>query len=538
MAGRARSRRRLVSQLARVNASNDKSGLLDVIEQIREPLFDKQLDLIDDGARYKAVLCSRRAGKTHCLARYLFLVAIQTPGVKVIYITITKSMAKNLLWGELKRINKEYDIRGKEHGTECHITLANGSVIMLGGADNKTDIDKYRGDHFKLVVLDEGKSFYPGLLEELVTAVLAYTLLDDLGTLVVSGTPGTERAGFFWSITDEEATFIGKDVTGLPRARSRPFEERDDARWRDVAWDYSLHRWHTADNSAKKHIWKTMLAEHKASGIPDNDPTWVREGLGRWVDDPTARVYRYVRERNSWRPDVTPENPFGLPEEHDWRFVAGIDLGFDDDFDIEVAAYSPTFPEAFHVYGFASPGLTIKGMMDEYAKAEAMFGRFDMVVGDTAGLGKMIFQSIEEMYGLSVEPARKSDKRDYIELLNSDFMAKRVWILAGSTLEKQYETLVWDKQGHRKIEDRSCPNHATDAFLYLVRAAQHHFYRTKEPAIKPGTEAYAEWFNRDQARQAEEMEGAPTHIIKRLRGLRRYEHRLSPFLKKDEDPWN
>ena len=39
----------------------------------------------------------------------------------------------------------------------------------------------------------------------------------------------------------------------------------------------------------------------------------------------------------------------GLPEGHDWRFICGMDLGFEDDFAIVVAAYGL-------MRGLGSPG--------------------------------------------------------------------------------------------------------------------------------------------------------------------------------------
>ena len=488
--------------LARSNELYETDHLVKAAKGLRAELFDRQLDVIDDGCLRKAVLCPRRAGKTRCLVGYLLDVALSSPGARCVYITITRGMAKRLIWEDLKFLDTQHELRGFFHNTELYYRLSNGSEIVLGGADTQADVDKYRGQKFDLIVIDETKSFHPDLLDELIEQVLEPTLHDKQGTLVLAGTPGAILAGTFYNITGPDSTRIWEQQ-GTRRSRSRPWGH--DQEWSGIAWEYSLHRWSTRDNKAAPQIWERVLANHIAKGQSDDDPVWRREYLGEWVSDTSGRVYYgYKQDVNGWTPD--PSTPFGLSKEHEWNFVCGMDLGYDDDFSIQVAAYSKTCSSFFHVYGFNAPKLLINEMAAEYKRVERMFGRFEIVVGDHAGLGKAIFRSISELYGIVVDPIAKSDKRDHIELLNSDFLSKRAFVLKGSNLERQLLTVQWEDASTKRREDKAYPNHDTDAFLYLCRAAQHHFWTPEEKLPEQGTKDWEAWFDAQQVKQFEESE--------------------------------
>jgi hypothetical protein len=143
--------------------------------------------------------------------------------------------------------------------------------------------------------------------------------------------------------------------------------------------------------------------------------------------------------------------------------------------------------------------MTIDQIALELKKTEEMFGDFEAIVGDRAGLSKTIFASLEEgvrlpdgeKYCISIEPIAKDEKRDYIELLNSDLLSGRCHVLKGSRLETQMRMLQWD--AGKRHEDKSFPNHATDAFLYLCRFARHYFATLPDLVPKRGT---AEWEKR------------------------------------------
>lgn len=457
---------------------------------LRSRLFQQQLDFLNDPSRKKTLLCPRRAGKTYALTTLLVTTCLTRPRANCVYITMTRGTAQSLIWEELKHLDTELELGINFHNTNLVATFPRGGSIKLTGAETAHDVDKLRGKPYDVVVLDESKSFPPDIIDELVKQVIEPALHDRAGTLIMAGTPGAILAGVFY-----EATREGSAIT-------RPWRSREG--WeRPFTW--SGHSWNTSDNQAMPHIWQGFLADKEANRWHDDDPIWRREYLGQWVADDSGFVFRYNDERNSWLPELSEGNPFGLPDGHEWRFVLGVDLGFNDDTDIEVAAYSETCDTMYHVYSFAQPGLVVSEIARELRKAEQIFGQFDAMIGDRGGLGRTIIESLNAEYGFDIQPAEKQEKRDHIELCNSDLMAGRIKVLRGSHLERQMKYAQWDERG--KDIDKGFPDHAIDAFVYLWRHCFHHYTRQVVEAPKRGTEAYYAWAEaQEEARLAEQYE--------------------------------
>lgn len=474
------------------------------IADIRSILFDAQLAFIDDPDRFKSVLCNRRAGKTTAFAAFILTMCLSRRDSLVAYVTMTRGVAKKNVWWILRKLCDAYELNVKWNNTDLSGLLPNGSRFFLCGADNIGEVDKLRGAPLDAVIIDEAKSFPVFLFEELVDEVLIPTLADRMGHLVLGGTPGRILKGPFYLATCGKSQVVVTDeVDGRRHAACRPYDERAAEKWQGVAYEWSFHRWASKDNAAMPHIWGEQLQTKIRKGWTDEDPVWRREYLGEWVADDNGMVYRYDEDRNGWTPDKLSSNLAGLPEDHEWRYVMGVDLGYNDDFALEVGAYSETHPHFFHVYGFNAPGMNIQQIAGKIREVEAKFGGFDMMVGDAAGLGKTIFAELAEVHGLAIEAAKKRDKRDHIEILNSNLLSGMVKILKDSNLAFQMTYLQWDAD--RKNEDPNFPNHDTDAFLYLIRHSLHHMARPR--VVGPERDSPEWWTARDKA-ELEELEAA------------------------------
>ena len=73
----------------------------ELLFDIRNVLFESQLDFALDPSRKKVACCSRRAGKSHTLAACLIDSAIRHPGRLNLYITLSKTSARNIIWSDL-----------------------------------------------------------------------------------------------------------------------------------------------------------------------------------------------------------------------------------------------------------------------------------------------------------------------------------------------------------------------------------------------------------------------------------------------------
>jgi hypothetical protein len=489
----------LAAQMKQKREAAVGESLASKLKRMLDWLTPPQRAFIDDPDQFKIAKTPRRTGKTTALAVYLYKVAIENDDVTSLYITMTRGMAKRNMWGPLKRIAEKFDLPVKWN--EVDLTCKIGpSVVMLGGAETTADIDKYRGLYPppKLIAIDEVKSFPAELLLELMEEVLTPALAETMGTLALTGTPGAVLAGKFYEASGPKASHVQVLEDGTRYAKSIRFADRDKPEYADIAYEWSLHEWAIVDNVAQPQIWENVLKLKKRYGWPDDHPTWLREYLGQWIADEGALVYKYVEERNGWTPDRESKGAHGLPEGHDWKFVLGMDLGYDDDHTFEVAAYSETHPDLFHIYDYAEPQMIVPDIAAKIRELEADFGEFDSIVGDRGGLGKAILATLEEQYGIHVEPADKMEKRDHIELLNGDLISKRVHILKGSGLANEMKVLVWDETG--KKEDKRSPNHRCDGFLYLWRHVYHHYSKARVRDVEAGT---VEWYAKLEAQSFE-----------------------------------
>ncbi len=477
--------RNLTNRLQAQAEALDSNAYSDIVADLYARANNVQRTFLDDKNRRIAIRGSRRVGKTFAIALKLFLNALTKAGSKNYYLALTKPQCRDNVWPYLKQFAKEHEITCKFHETYLSCKLPNGSMIRLHGAETRDEIEKLRGgaNGIDLVIIDECKSFTPKVLNELIDDVLSPALADNLGTIVLIGTPG--------NVLDEKNEFY-------KATRNEPEK-------RDKSW--STHIWHVRENTAKPWIWQDMLARKEARNIPDDDPTWLREGMGIWASSDSLMVYR-LGDENLW--DADNEGPHGLPKGYEWHYLLGCDIGFRDDTAFTVLAYSDHHPNLFHIGGYKEPGLTYDGIKRNVAKLVEKYGEFDGMVIDAGGLGKTIQESLVED-GFPFEPAQKTDKLDYITLFNNEMSSGRLFIRRGSALETEMRLLQFKKTDAGKlVEDPGCENHACDSALYIHRWAHHNLWEPKAVQIQPHSdEWYAEIEERAIAAAEAEASGRP-----------------------------
>jgi hypothetical protein len=482
------------------------SGLLSAADAIRLGLFEQQRAVIEDPSERKAVLCPRRSGKSWVAMSYAFDVACRTANARVVICLLVLKQAKGVYWAAMRQFAARFGVEATPNLHDMTFTLRNGSTIMLIGAEAASEIEKLRGQAFDLVVIDECKSFNPAILAELVKDVVEPTLDDRSGTLMMIGTPGNVLSGpFYWATAPYFEVEFVDDETGTKSKRpySRTFAAPEQY-WADHPLDdlfWSKHTWTRRDNVFLPKLWAQALRKKRANGWADDHPTWRREYLGEWVPAPGSYVYRYGEVTTSpggiakvcWSPSGVGKH--GLPAGHDWRFIMGMDLGFEDDFAIVVAAYSMTDGSLYHVYDWKKNHQDFFEVAKQIADVVLQFGPFDAMVADTGGSGgKTIIETLNKHYGFHIEAAEKREKYDYIEIMNGEFLSGRVKIIGGSQLDLELRTLQWlieedeDKRllahTNKLRENPSQPNHLCDAWLYTWRYS-HHFWAKDRPDAAP-----------------------------------------------------
>jgi PBSX family phage terminase large subunit len=410
--------------------------------------FKQQSDFIEDGARLKAALCTRRAGKSYGMGEYACKTCVETPNVSVVIIGLTRDSIKKIYIKDvLSVINRNYKLGATFNKTELSMNFPNGSVLYLVGADSdEAEMLKLLGQKFKLVIIDESSMYTNIDLRELVYGILKPAVADYRGTIAMIGTPSNYTNSLFFDIT-----------TG-----------------KEAGW--STHKWTAYDNPHMKEQWEeeiSFLATNQP-GI-ETTPRFKQHYLGEWCVDLSALVYKYNPVKNS-----APT----LPLDHIYHHVLGVDLGYEDATAFVLGAYS-----------FYDPNLYIRLVIKERKMlltdvAETinnLLNRYNIGQVVIDGAAKQAVEEIKARYQLPIICTEKSHKRDFIEQMNTDLQVGKIKLLPGcDALIDEWSNLVWDDNQRKKnnwVEHAKCENHAADAALYMWRWSYNYTATTKPAAL-------------------------------------------------------
>lgn len=432
---------------------------------INSYLFDKQLNFVKDPARFKVATCSRRAGKTISCAADLIDTCQSYKGITCLYLTLNRLSAKRIIWRQILEIIREYKIPVKINESELTIEFQNTkSILYISGAKDGSEIEKFRGLALKKVYIDESQAFR-SYIKELIEDVLAPALYDYNGHLILIGTPGPVLAGPFYEAFH--------DVGGMR--------------------GYSKHHWSILDNphiklKSGKEPAAILAEELKRRGLDTSDPTYLRESLGLWVEDTNALVYKFQSDRGFYDK---------LPDNHAWEYIVAADVGFEDADAIAVLAFSQSLPTVYLVEEYIRAKSSIETFAAELVRLRDKYNPIAMV-GDYGGLGKKIFESVNERYHLVVKPAEKARKFEYISLINDDLRTQRLLVPKGCAVAEDWMKIQWhpnQQPGKPKIDD-AFHSDIADAVLYGWREAKHYTY--VPPEVKPtaGTKEYFDMVER------------------------------------------
>lgn len=515
--------------------------LLAAGEQRARDIFNSlahvQQQMILDDNPWVSALCPRRVGKSFMASSAALITGEANPGSMVLIISLTLKALKRNFWhgsrSGIPFLDRKHSLGLEFNSTELRWQHQNGSVGYLLGAEDRQAIEYIRGMEADLYIIDECKSFPPAILDELITDVLAPQRISRKGRIMMIGTPGSIFAGPFWQATCTDAVNEEEGHKDEGKPWLVPYG-KDDPWGRPRKFLWSFHHWSLRDNEHMPHQWQEALDLKELKGWSDDHPTWQREYLGRWIPAAEGLVYNYMDQKRkaehsvTWRPNRTDTNPTGLPEEGaPWHLVMGLDVGFHDPTAITVAAWSETLGELRHVYDEKHPHLLIDQVVDLVQNTIERFGRPEVIAVDTGGsMAKSFAETLIQRYGLPVVPAKKQEKNDYIEMMNSDFTLGRIRIIPGTDLEDQLCSVQWDlakgakgELAHKNklFEDKACPNDVTDSFLYLWRECYHHFAKAKpKEAAIPGT--YEWWVEREAAQLAQARQAHTLDMDARRRG--------------------
>jgi len=461
-----------------------------------------QARFLRDRSKRKVVFTTRRSGKTYGAADYLLDGAAQQPNAASLYISISRDSAKRNFWIPcLKPAARAAGLtivpagprplaygEARANETDLSLTLWNGHIIYILGMDASEDERrKLLGGKYFRVVVDEAQDFIHADLTKMVDANIGYaladyTLIEGGGELVLCGTPSDMQFGLFFELTrdvdsQEACTFTVKGWSG--------------------------HRWTTYDNPHMRAQWEAELARMLAANpLVEETPTFQQHYRGRWVIDPTNLVYRYIPDRADWD-GVLPRNVSG----DGWHLVKGVDLGWGATA-FTWLTYHDNLRPLFILESWRAAEMDVTATAKEIQRyerlCEEMGGELETTQID--GANKQAVEEMRARHGVSVTAAEKTDKFDFIRLLNDDLIQGYIKVNVAlksftpsdgvprpspcSDLVGEWKKLVKDvrKLAIGKMEEqRGLSNHNCDSTLYGWRYCYSYLSTPTKERAQPGS---------------------------------------------------
>lgn len=420
--------------------------------------FKQQRDFILDPATRKFAIVSRRSGKSYGEGIDLIYTALSFNRVKLLYFCKTQETARNVMWLHIMLpILEMHQIRYKYNKTRQEITFENQSVIKLTGADaTEHQIEKVLGGKYKKIVFDECQIIQNDL-QRWIEHRLGPAMIDQNGTICMLGTSGDYMGDHYWYNT----TKLENPTPG-----------------------WSGHRWTWADNPHMAHaVQKELDKLTKLDKDFINSIGYKQEWLCEWVVETSARVYKYDQTKNALKDEEIIKSIKNKDPE--WKFVIGLDFGFNDATALVVGAYSKFRPECYIVDSIKKTDLlthqTAELLMEWREKYKPV-----LMVGDAQNL--TLVEDLRTTYRIPIVAAKKLGKEMHIASMNSDFRRGMIRVIEQNNraLIKEWDELVWNEKQRMKgfyTEDSSKDNHAADACLYLHHGSFH--YRSIERPVDP-----------------------------------------------------
>ena len=410
----------------------------DPVTLLKESLFLNQQNFIFSADELSLACCTRRAGKSHACAIGLLVQALASPHSECLYIGLTRLTAKNIMVPNIERLLKNYEIEYEFFKSELRFVFKNSSQIVLTGVgDSVKGIQKLLGVAYNLVVIDEAQSFPPHI-KELVYEVLMITIAERKGRIRMIGTPGMIASGFFYDV------FLGKEIQ---------------SRW-------TTHHWSWTENSAVNGLIEEQIKRMVESNpLIQDTPAFKRNYLGEWVADDGSLVYKFNAHKNL----MAIEQVYAISLCN--QFILGVDLGFIDATGFCVVGWGPHDERVYVIESYKCSGLIpseiIKVIQSYHEKYE---NKIIKTVVDEGGLGKSIAEEWRRRYLVAISPAKKTEKRLFIEHVNGLFIQGLVQIVEESNTQliEELKNLVWLNE-EKQHEHPACDNHLCDSLLYSIR---------------------------------------------------------------------
>ena len=409
-------------------------------------LIKWQLDVATDPHRFKIICAGRRAGKS-VLSRLIVLKwATEEPGLYWI-VSPTYKMSKTIHWQELqKEVPRAWVVKKNE--VELSLTLANGSVIELKGAENP---DALRGVKLRGLVIDEIASIrnWDWLWQE----VLRPTLTDYSSPAMFISTPkGFNHFKDLFDLGQKEGLYKSWRFTTYDNPNI--LKEEIDAAKKELTEDTFAQEYLADFRKYTGLVYKDFQRETNVIEVGHNDSWTIYRAVDFGSTNPTACLWVAVDGDENW---------FVLDEHYD--------TGQTIDYHAGIINANKLSPSVVATYGdpsgaqwiseFAQRGVYITPANKETGQSQEGWVRFGI-------------EKIAER--LKVTPGHIVEQIPQKEAIGQP----RLFISATcSNLIREFETYRWKERSVTQAQDLNMPDapekandHALDALRYFACSYQ------------------------------------------------------------------
>lgn len=457
-------------------------------EVLFDPKFPQQLAFCKDPNKLKALFSTRRAAKSYTAGLYMVYEALQNPGCNILFIGLTRTSAKDIIWKDILRIiDKKHKLNCKFNIVELTMTFPNNSVIKITGIDSHEDeMNKLLGRKYRLVCIDEA-SMYTINLNNLVYGVLKPAMVDpnssdQRGTICLMGTSSNFTRGLFYDVT-----------TG-----------------KEQGW--AVHTWTAHDNPYICKQWQEELDDIRTNRpLYMETPQFRQWYLNEWVVDEDKLVYKFNENKNLYTDTPKALNPDG------WTYILGVDTGWEDDNAFVLVGFHENDKRLYVIRTYSKNKMTFDQVVSKINEfmADKQYAPAKVIID---GANKQGVESMKARSAIPFEYADKQGKVDFIEMLNADLVQGLIKINKDEKdLIDEMMSLVWKTEGDKiivpKKEHPALPNHKCDAFLYAWRNGYHYHSQPKADIIVKYSK---QWYSK----QAEEIWERERERLEKIEGMK------------------
>lgn len=411
-------------------------------DQILEDLIEPAKAVARSTARKKAIQVSRRGAKSYSVCSILLHAALTKDKENFLYLALTSKNVERIAWETFMILLEKYKIPFKSNKVSHTIFLDNGSTIEMAGADGSIALaDRFLGAHFSIIAIDESGSFSPEILDYLIDVVLGPTLMDTLGTIYLLGSPQAVERGKFYEACHGEG-------------------------------GYEHFSWLTSENQYMAKQYYTEIEELKKINPEIEESAWFKRNfLNQWVTDASDLVYTLK--------DYNIIDTFPVGERLMW--LGGMDLGFNDDTSFIVGLVNKHDNTLYIIDEYKKSGMLHDEIAAKIKEFEAKYKGISFKCDPAWALS---LNELRVKYQCSIVPAKKGNKKERIEAINTEFILKNIKILSSciETIKEMRELTRHIKKGKNRdewVENPAMANHLCDALSYAWIESPHMFQQPK-----------------------------------------------------------